>query len=135
LFQKASRLKLRFGSLKGLLAVEDLWDLPLNSTKGTSLQSIGQDLTNDLKTQETNTFQIDESSVGETSGGPNTLTQLKLDIVKEIAGVRLAENAKANEARARREKTQKIMALIDQKKDEALSNASVEELEAMLNSL
>lgn len=34
MFIKASRTKLRFESPKGLLSVEDLWDLPLISTMG-----------------------------------------------------------------------------------------------------
>ena len=38
MFEQAARLKLRFETSRGLLSVEDLWDLPLTSARGASLE-------------------------------------------------------------------------------------------------
>jgi hypothetical protein len=136
MFEKAVRLKLRFDSPKGLLTVEDLWDLPLNSARGTSasLQAIGQDLTDELKDNEANTFVINDSSIG-TTKKTNEIAQLKLEIVKHIAGVRVAENTVAAQAAARKEQKQKILGILAQKKDEKLLNSSAEDLEKLLETL
>jgi hypothetical protein len=46
IFLKASRLRLRFPSVVGLISVEDLWDLPLTSTSARkdSIEMIGAEL-------------------------------------------------------------------------------------------
>lgn len=44
MFQQATRLKLRFSTSQGQLTVEDLWDIPLTSTRNASLDSIAIDL-------------------------------------------------------------------------------------------
>ena len=40
MFEKATRLKVRFNTQNVVLAVEDLWDLPLDSKVKASLNSI-----------------------------------------------------------------------------------------------
>ena len=40
IFKQAAKAKLRFPSSKGELRVEDLWDLPLTSKTGPSLDSL-----------------------------------------------------------------------------------------------
>lgn len=47
LFELATRQKLRFASPKGLLTVEDLWDLPM--TGNTSLDSVSKLANRDVK--------------------------------------------------------------------------------------
>jgi hypothetical protein len=50
LFEKASRLKLRFSSPAGLLTVEDLWDLPLSAqAKVANLDDIAKGLNKTLE--------------------------------------------------------------------------------------
>ena len=49
LFEVAARKKYRFDSQKGLLSVEELWDLPLQSTKSVSLDSIAIALNKEIK--------------------------------------------------------------------------------------
>jgi hypothetical protein len=54
--------------------------------------------------------------------------------VKHIIDVRIVERDAAMKATARREQKQKIMKLIEQKKDAALSESSLEELQALFDS-
>ena len=41
IFKQATKLKLRFSSVRGDLTVEDLWDLPLTSKSNLSLDGVG----------------------------------------------------------------------------------------------
>ena len=61
--------------------------------------------------------------------------QLKFDIVKHIIEVRLAESEAAKQAKATKDQKQKILALIEQKKDEKLLLTPLEELEKLAESL
>jgi len=56
MFEKASRSKLRFMSTKGLLTVEDLWDIPLTSKNGVSLDDIAKSLHKQIKESEETSF-------------------------------------------------------------------------------
>lgn len=60
------------------------------------------------------------------------LVKLKLDVVLEVLKVKLEERKAAKEAAANLKHNKKIISYISDKKDEALKNKSVEELEAML---
>ena len=59
----------------------------------------------------------------------------KFDVVKYVIYIRKEEAAKAAVARASREKMQKFMAVIAQKKEEQLLAKPVEELEAELQAI
>ena len=126
MFEKAARQKLRFESPKGQLQVEDLWDLPLTSTKGqANLDDIARGLHRQLKNGD------DVSFVNATQKS-DEVVQLKFDIVKHVIEVRLVENEAAAKARENKEKKQQLLAIIAQKKDAALQGTSLEELEAMV---
>ena len=129
IFEKASRVKLRFSSAKGLLSVEELWDFPLShSLKGNSLDSIAIDLYEKLS----NTSRI--SFVNNTPKEAS-YTQLRFDIVKHIIDIRLAREAAELTALENKNKKQQILALINQKENEALGNQSLEDLKKLADSL
>lgn len=129
MFQKASRLKLRFKSSKGLLSVEDLWDLPLTSNTGANnLDTIICDLHRQLKDDDNISFVIN-------SRKSDATVQLKFDIVKHIIDVRLAEDKVRLEAKDKAMKKQKILELIADKQEENLKGKSLDELMAMVNEL
>jgi len=129
MFEKASRLKVRFSSQRGGLTVEDLWDLPLTSKTGrVNLDDIARDLHKQLKEDDNISFVVSTVKKDE-------VTQLKFDIVKRIISVKLEEAKMQAAARETAEKKQRIMQLISEKQDEALSQKSLEELQSMVNDL
>jgi len=126
IFEEASRKKIRFESSKGLLTVEDLWDVPLKS--GTvNLNQIALGLYNDLKVE--NISFVDDSVNG------TSLNQLKFDLVKYVIDVRLSEKKVAEVNAMKKKEKERIMSLIAEKEDNALSSKTIEELRAMLTEL
>ncbi len=129
MFEKASRLKLRFETSKGQLTVEDLWDLPLTAREGrASLDEVAKSLHRKLKSDENISFVTPEKAEDETP-------KLMFEIVKHIISVRLEEQKQASEARTKAEKRQMILSLIERKQTETLSAASEEDLRKMLAEL
>jgi len=124
-FETVTRKKLRFDSNKGQLTVEQLWSLPILGD--TSLNAIGTVLLADIKATET------ESLVQTATADPDLKT--RLEVVKRIIEVKQEEAKKATERRENKEKRDKIMRLIENKEDEKLSGASVEELKLQLAAL
>lgn len=128
-FVAASRQKLRFVSPKGLLATEDLWELPLTSQTGrANLDDIAKGLFSELKESEQVSF-VDDAKKSATS----VELALKLDIVKYIISVKKAERDEAKKAEAAKAQRQKILEIISNKEDKALEEKSIDELRAMLN--
>lgn len=119
LFEQATRQKLRFESVAGLLSVEDLWVLPLESANKPNLDAIAVELNRQLKG-------TDESFVS--TGKKNKVLDLKFEIVKYIIEVRVAENTARLEESARLAKRTKLAELIARKQDQSLENMSLEEL-------
>lgn len=122
MFDKATRLKLRFESNKGLLSVEQVWDLSLNS-----LNEMAKDLSRQVKAAETG----EEDFIGTKSNVDSEL-QLRFDIVKHIIGVKLKERDDSLTAAEKREHNQAILELIKKKQQEELAGKTVEELHALL---
>lgn len=128
MFDKASRLKLRFQTPAGQLSVEDLWDLPLSSATGkANLDNVAKELWQKLK-------QNDVPSFVARATGTDDVTQLKFDVVKHIIDIRLAESDQASAAKANKEKKQQILAIIAQKQNEALGAKSIDELTKLAES-
>jgi hypothetical protein len=128
MFEKASRLKMRFPTSQGSIAVEDLWDIPLTSTTGkANLNDIAKGLNKVLKSDEEDFVTVNRKS--------NSREQLAFDIVKHIITLRIAENEATATAAANRKKKQDILALIANKENEQLAGSSLEDLRKLADSL
>ena len=127
MFEQAARLKLRFETVRGMLSVEDLWDLPLTSQHGVSLDDIAIALHHQLK-HDTVSF-VDDSEK------PDAGLQLSFDLVKHVIDVRKVENRIAAEARAKSEQKQKILGVIARKEDLALEGMDIDKLREMIGAL
>lgn len=122
MFEYATRNKVRL-PFKGLISVEDLWDLTL-----TNLDSIYKTLNKQVK-------QSEEESLLNTKTTVDKELDVQIAIVKHIVAVKLAEQEAREKASAKKAQKQKIMAIIASKQDEALQNSSVEDLQKMLDEL
>lgn len=128
IFEKASRTALRFASSKGELTTEQLWDLPLQSRGGFDLDTIAKAVNRNLK-------QADEESFVSTRSTLSLTDTLRLDILKHIIAVKVAENAEKRDAAAKAEKKALLLDLLDKKQTESLAALSEEELRKQLKEL
>lgn len=129
MFEKASRLKIRFDTPQGSLAVEDLWDLPLTSrSQRANLDDIARDLFKMIK-------ESDDVSFVTPTPASNPSLQLKFDIAKHIIDVKVAERDEAAGKAERAAKKQQILAIIGAKEDQELSSKSLDDLRKMANEL
>lgn len=122
LFEVATKNKMRF-PYRGSISVEDLWDLSL-----AALDSV-------FKTLNTQIKQSKEESLLSTKTKEDEILETQIEIVKYVVSVKLAEKAARENALEKKEKKQKIMQIMATKQVEALQNASMEDLQKMLNDL
>lgn len=122
MFEYATRNKVRF-PFKGLVSVEDLWDL-----SPTNLDSIYKTLNRQAKQSEEESL-LDKKTIVDKELG------VQIAIIKHIVAVKLEEQEAREKASAKKEQKQKIMSIIATKQDEALKNSSVEDLQKMLDEL
>ena len=122
IFEYAVRNKVRF-PFKGMISVEDLWDLSL-----TNLDSIYKTLNKQVKQKE-------EESLLNVKANVDTELEVQIEIIKHIVSVKLTEKEARESELAKKEQKQKIMSIIAAKEDEALRNSSVEDLKSMLEKL
>ena len=119
IFEAATRYIYRF-PFKGMISVEDLWDLKL------------QDLDSVFKLLNKEKKQSDEESLLQVKSEADQALENKIQIVKFIVQVKQAEAAERLAAKDKKERNQKIMRIIERKQNEALEGKSLEELTAML---
>lgn len=122
MFEFALKNKVRF-PYKGLVSVEDLWDLSI------------RDLDGIFKTLNAQVKKSQEESLLATKTKEDETLSVQIEIVKHIVKTKLDEAETAKQSKELKEKKQKIMEIIAAKQDESLHNASVEELQAMLANL
>ena len=122
MFERASRLKLRF-NYKGMLTVEDLWDLPL-----AALDKIFKKLNFTAKEQK-------EESLLDTKSSEDETVDLMIGIVRHIVGVRLLEQKAKEDRVAKAAKKQKLLGIIADKQDAALMDMPIEDLAKLVDEL
>ena len=122
LFAMATRKKFRF-PYKGMISVEDLWDLSQKN-----LDTVYKALIAEKK-------QDDVESLLAIKSAEDSILDAKLAIVKYIFDTKVAEAAAAKQAATNAAEAQRIMEMIANKKDEEMANMTVEELEAKLAEL
>ena len=119
LFKVAAKKKYRF-NYRGLISVEDLWDLGVED-----LDKIYKS----LKSQQKNA--AEESLLQEVSKEDKELNN-KIEIIKTIVTDKLAASDRAKKAAAQRMQNQRILEIMADKQDEELKSKSLEELKSML---
>lgn len=119
MFETAVRNKYRF-PFKGMLSVEDLWDLNVHD-----LDSIFKALNSQAKREK-------EESLLAVQSDADTELETKIAIIRHIVSVKLAEKEAAKTERENKEKKQRIMAILADKQEDDLRSKTVEELTAML---
>lgn len=122
MFESAARGKYRF-PFKGQVTVEDLWDLS------------PKDLDSIFKTLNAQSKKANEESLLASKSATDVVLDTKIEIVRYIVGVKLAEAECEKVAKENREKKQRLAELIADKQDAELREKSVAELQAMMAAL
>lgn len=122
MYKQASKLGLRIQTNRGVLAVEQLWQLN-QSDLSSAIKAVKKVL---KKTDD------DELSFLEDSKVVDVENQLRFDILKDVYLTKKSEaEAIRNEAETKAH-NQKILALISEKQEGKLRDMSIEELEKLL---
>ena len=127
IFEQATKLKLRFNTAMGNVTTEDLWDLPLTSVKGISLDDTAKLVAGEIRKAE------EESFVNKTSGSP--INELRLKILKHIIADKIAANKAKDDEQIKATRKAKLEAALERKQDNDLADMSPEEIEAELKKL
>ena len=122
MFKQASKLKLRFTTNRGVLSVEQLWDLT-QTELAKAIRDVKKVLTKN--TDDELSFLIETTVV-------DVENQLRFDILKDVYLTKKKENEELKTAAEVKAHNQKILALIAEKKEGELKELSVEELEKLL---
>lgn len=121
-FEFSVRNKVRF-PFKGMISVEDLWDLKV------------EDLDTVYKTLNKQKKQSNEESLLETKTNEDVVLDTQIAIVKYIFENKVAEINARKAEKERKEQKQKIMAILANKEEQELQGKSVDELRKMLEEM
>lgn len=122
LFEIATRNRYRF-NYKGVMTVEDLWSLRVED-----LDAIFKMLNRQKKT-------ADEDSLLATKSAEDQDLANKIDIVRYIVSVKLAEAADRVSAAEKKAQRDKILEIVAKKKDKALEDMGIDDLMKKLKEL
>lgn len=122
LFEIATRNRYRF-NYKGVMTVEDLWSLRVED-----LDAIFKMLNRQKKT-------ADEDSLLATKSAEDQDLANKIDIVRYIVSVKLAEAADRVSAAEKKAQRDKILKIVAKKKDKALEDMGIDDLMKKLEEL
>ena len=119
-FKLASQQKLRFQTNKGLLSVEQLWDLSLED-----LDALAVSLETEHKESGKKSFLVKTSAKDKTA-------KLRFDVVLDVLNTNVEAEQAALAERERKANNEKIIGIIADKQDESLKGKTIKQLEAML---
>lgn len=122
MYKEASRLKLRFQTSKGLLAVEQLWDLSLTEL-GNCIKSVKKVLKKN---------DDDELSFLEDNKVTDVENETRFAVLKDVYLTKKKESDDARNAAEIKAHNQKILGIIAEKQEANLRSMTVEELNALI---
>jgi len=123
MFEKATRLKLRFKLHNGMVSTEDLWDLSLER-----LDTLAKTLNKEVETSK-------ETSYIKTVSRASTVAKLKFDVVIAVINHKLAAAEAKTSRKLRAQKRAQLQELIDKKVVSVQESKSIQELEKELAEL
>ena len=123
MFEKASRLKLRFETSKGFLSTEDLWDLSL-----VSLDNIYRVVNKKIK-------DMQEDSLLAIRTKDEDELRLKIEIISHIVKVKQEEATAFKQRQVRRAELELLKSLKEEKQVAALKDMSLEDLDKRIEEL
>lgn len=123
IFEKALRNKLRF-QYRGPRTTEDLWEVPLIELN---------EMYKTLKAEQ-KAMSSEEDLLGTKSDDDTTL-ELKIELIKHIVEVRLQERKERENLANKKERKQKLLAILEEKQDENLRELSTEEIIKMIEEI
>lgn len=124
MYKKAAQLDLRFESKKGLLTVSQLFSLSLNEI-ASIIKLVNAQLESQTETSSKLSFLDETVKVDE-------VNQLRFEILKDIYIDKKKEKDEAAHKLEVKEHNQKILELIEARKNRELQELSIEELEKRL---
>lgn len=122
LFEIATRDNYQF-PFRGMINIIDLWTLSV------------QNLDNVFKTLNAEAKKSEEESLLSAKTKENEELSNKIEIVKHIVGVKLAEQAAREDAKKKKEMKQRLLEIKAKREDAALENMSDADLDKMLAEL
>jgi len=123
MFEKASRLKVRFEAEKGNLAVEDLWDLSL-----IQLNKLAKKYNKEMKENE-------EEDFLKVRTAKDTLTELKFNLILHVLTTKKEEQESKERAAEKKAQKEKLLTILERKESQELEGKSVEELKKQIAEL
>ena len=127
MYKIASRKKLRIQTNRGMLSVEQLWDLSKED-----IGELAKSIRKRINEQNGVTGDSELDFLKPSAQTEETIDELTFRILKDIYTTKQAEEDKAHRRAAARENNRKILELIAKKQDQELESKSIEELEKML---
>lgn len=125
IFEKAVRLKIRFASDRGLLSVEQLFDLKLPQ-----LDVVAKAVNVSLKGV------AEQSFISSAASNPNlVIFETQMELVKAVIAEKLAEVDAAKKRAENRRKKAELLEALDQKDSEERKNMSRDQIEKALADL
>lgn len=130
IFETATKAKYRFNSNIGQLSTEDLWDLPLTTTRETraSLDIVAKTLYEEIQTSDEVSF-VEDTTIASSD------LQNKMEIIKHIIQCKKDEHAEAQNRVARKQKRDLVDRIILEAEEGELKKMSVEDLKSLRASL
>lgn len=129
IFKKASKKKLRFNTNRGVLSVEQLWDLSKEEIRHLVIvaRNIAKKSSGEVNDSELSFLDAPTKTKA-------TDDELRFEILKDIYLTKKSAEEKAQKKAEVKASNKKLLELIARKQDEALEKKSIKELEKMLES-
>ena len=129
IFKKASKKKLRFNTNRGVLSVENLWDLPKDEIRQLVIKA-----REDAKKSSGEVNDSELSFLDSPAKVKATDDELRFEILKDIYLTKKSAEEKAQKKAEAKANNKKLLEIIARKQDEALEKKSIKDLEKMLES-